>query len=495
MTAPDSEATPPQAAPARKGPPDLTQGPIGRTLLMFAVPTLASNILQSLNGSVNAIWVGRFLGEGALAATSNANIIMFLLFSTVFGFGMAATVMIGQAMGRRDVDGARRALGSSLGFCVTLAIIVSAAGWIAAPQILHALSTPPQAYQLALDYLRVIFLSMPPSLITVTIVMGLRGTGDAMTPMWFMILTIVLDATLNPILILGVGPAPQMGIAGSATATLIANLIGLVSLITYIYRKDMPMRLRGAELRYLIPDPALLKIILTKGFPMGLQMIVMSSAGLIMVGLVNREGFITAAAYGASQQVWTYLQMPAMAIGAAVSAMAAQNIGAGKWDRVGKVNLAGLIFALLFTGTMIALILAFDRPVLALFLGSGSAAIDVARHMQFLASWSFLFFALTMCYFSTMRANGVVVAPLLILTFTLFGVRLGFYYLAYPRFGADALWLAFPVGSITSLTLAAIVYYRGGWKKARMMPPPTVAECEESVLSEAEPTGRMQPAG
>src|SRR5690348_18274168 len=84
---------------------DLTQGAIGKTLLAFALPTLASSILQSLNGTVNAIWVGRFLGEGALAATSNANMVMFLLSAFVFGFGMASTILIGQAWGRKDIAG------------------------------------------------------------------------------------------------------------------------------------------------------------------------------------------------------------------------------------------------------------------------------------------------------------------------------------------------------------------------------------------------------
>jgi Na+-driven multidrug efflux pump len=98
---------------------DLTRAPIGRSLLMFSLPTLGSNILQSLNGSINTIWVGRFLGEDALAATSNANIIMFLMFSAVFGFGMAATVMVGQSIGRGDVDGARRAFGSAVGLVMT----------------------------------------------------------------------------------------------------------------------------------------------------------------------------------------------------------------------------------------------------------------------------------------------------------------------------------------------------------------------------------------
>src|SRR5256885_13770433 len=94
------------AQTAKRG--DLTQGSIGPTLLKFALPTLASSIIQSLNGTVNAIWVGRFLGENALAATSNANIVMFLLISFVFGFGMAATILVGQAFGRKDVEEARR---------------------------------------------------------------------------------------------------------------------------------------------------------------------------------------------------------------------------------------------------------------------------------------------------------------------------------------------------------------------------------------------------
>src|SRR5688572_1906496 len=95
---------------AARGGHDLTTGPIGKALLAFAIPTLISSVLQSLNGSINAIWVGRFLGEQALAATSNANMTMFLLMAFVFGFGMAATVLIGQAFGRRDMDMVRRTI-------------------------------------------------------------------------------------------------------------------------------------------------------------------------------------------------------------------------------------------------------------------------------------------------------------------------------------------------------------------------------------------------
>ncbi len=485
----------PAASVPPRGAADLTSGPISRTLLVFALPTLASNVLQSLNGSINSIWVGRFLGEGALAATANANIIMFLLFSAVFGFGMAATVMAGQAFGRRDIAAARRAFGSALGFCFLLAIVVSAAGWIGAPAILRALATPGAAFDLALTYLRVIFLAMPASLISVMVMMGLRGSGDSITPLWFMILSVILDSGLNPLFIRGAGPIPAMGIAGSATATAVAGYVSLIAMLVYVYRKDLPLRLRGHELAYLIPGRAQLAIIIRKGFPMGLQMIVISTAGLVMVGLVNREGLLTSAAYGAAQQLWTYLQMPAMAIGAAVSAMAAQNIGAGRWDRVNGITGRGMISNIVMTGAMIGLMLAFDRPVLALFLGSGSAAIDVARHMQFLASWSFLLFGLTMVLFGTMRSNGAVIAPLLILIVAFYPVRIGFYWLAYPALGADAIWLSYPLGSAVALLLAGAVYMQGGWRRTKMLVVPNVEECREGTNAATEPAGRMAPTG
>lgn len=478
-----------------KGAHDLTSGPIGKTLLLFALPTLGSNILQSLNGSINSIWVGRFLGEQALAATANANMVMFLMFSIVFGFGMAATVVIAQAIGAGDMEAARRAFGSAVGFCFLLSMAVATVGFIVSPALLRLLGTPAEAFGLALSYLRVIFVALPATLLGVMTMMGLRGAGDARTPLKFMLVSVGVDIILNPVLILGLGPFPALGIAGSAGATAAAGFISLISLIIYIYRKDLPLRLRGAELAWLWPAPAQMRVILGKGLPMGLQMIVMSASGLVMIGLVNREGLLTTAAYGAAQQLWTYLQMPSMAMGAAVSAMAAQNIGAGRWDRIGRVTGYGLGYLLLITGAMLVLMLLFDRPLLALFLGGDSPAIDVARHMQLLTSWSFLIFGCTMILFGAMRANGVVVAPLAVLFLTLFGVRLGFYELAYPRLGADALWLSFPVGSAVGFLAAAALYLHGGWRKVRLLIPPHEEECRESVHAEAEPAGRITPTG
>lgn len=478
------------------GPPqrhDLTQGPIGKTLLLFALPTLGSNILQSLNGSINSIWVGRFLGEQALAATSNANIIMFLMFSAVFGFGMAATILIGQSMGRRDVEAARRAFGSAIGLVMGGAVVIAILGWLFAPQILRLLATPGEAQAMALAYLRVIFLGLPFSMLGVLIQMSLRGTGDSITPLWFMLLSVIIDAGLNPLLIEGIGPFPRMGIAGSATATLIAGIVSSLGLLLYVYLRDLPIRLRGAELRYLVPEGALVRTIVAKGLPMGAQMLVMSTAGLTMIGLVNRLGVDTAAAYAVSQQLWTYIQMPAMAIGVAVSSMAAQNIGAGKWERVGAITRSGLVFNTVITLVVIGAIILFDRPVMALFVGADSPAIPIARHIQLLASWTFVMFGATMVLFSTVRANGATVPPLVILAITLFPIRFGFAFFGQRWFGSDALWLSFPIGSAFSLLFAALYYRHGRWRTQVLEVPPEPATVEEETLATTEPAGRLQP--
>jgi putative MATE family efflux protein len=476
---------------------DLTQGAIGKTLLAFALPTLASSILQSLNGTINAIWVGRFLGEGALAATSNANMVMFLLTAFVFGFGMASTILIGQYWGRRDIDAARRVFGTAGGSLLVVAVLIAIAGYYLSGAILGLLGTPPEATPLALAYLRVIFLAMPALLLLTLLMMALRGSGDSLTPLWFMMVAVLLDSALNPVFILGLGPAPRLGIAGSATATLIANYTALIGLLLYMYARDLPLRLRGGELRYLWCDLAILKTIVIKGLPMGIQMVVISMSALALVGLVNREGVDTTAAFGVAMQLWTYVQMPAMALGAAVSAMAAQNIGAGKWDRVGQVTRVGIGQSLLITGALIVLMTLADRPVLSLFMGPDSPALPIAQHIHLLATWNFLLFGVMMVLIATVRANGAVWAPLIILAIGLVPVRFGYIYATYPWLRADAIWTSFPVTSFINLALALGYYLQGGWKKARMAVEqrPDEEECTEEALATREPGGALNPAG
>lgn len=455
---------------------DLIEGPIGRTLLLFAVPTLGANILQSLNVSINMVWIGRFLGEGALAASSNASNITFLAFSAIFGFGMAASVLVGQHIGREDADGARRAVGAAATLLLAVSVVVMALGIGLTDRLLHLMGTPAAAAPAASAYLKAMLVVMPFSALAILMMMALRGAGDAMTPLRFMVVGIVVDAGLNPFLIAGIGPFPELGIVGSAVATLMSNIVSLAGMVFTIYRRDLPIRLRGPEWRYLLPEPALLRLILAKGSLMGLQMLVMTLSGLVMVGLVNHGGVYATAAYGVTFQLWNYVQMPALAMGAAVTAMAAQNIGAGRWDRVRSIVNAGLLYNLLMTGTAIALVTLFDRPLLGLFLGGHSPAIPIAEEMHLLAGWSLLFAGMTMIMFGAIRANGVVSGPLIIMIICLLGFRLGFATLAQPWLGFDALWWAFPFSSIINWLLTWGYYARGGWRKAVLADQAEAAE-------------------
>lgn len=448
---------------------DLTTGPVAKTLFLFALPSLGVNILQSANGSVNAVFVGQFLGERALAATANANMTMFLMFATMFGFAMATTILIGQAMGRRDIADVRRTIGAATGMFIVLGILTAALGWVFAPDILKLLATPKDAFPLALIYLRIILLGMPFAFLGILLTSAMRGVGDAVTPLWNTLFNVVLDAGLNPIFILGLGPVPAMGIAGSALASILATAISVIVLVWQIYRRDITIRLRGEELRWLIPDMGHARPILAKGLPMGLSMIVMSISSLVMIGLINREGVDTAAAFGVMNQLWSYVQMPAIAVGSAVSAMAAQNIGAGNWSRLSRVAWAGMGINAAMSVALLGLMTVGIHPILSLFLPSGSAAMPIAVHMNLLVGWTFIAIGISMVVGSVVRANGAVVIPFVILVLSTVVMRFSVGFWLHPTWGADAIWAAFGSSAMTSLALTMAYYWHGGWRKSRMM--------------------------
>jgi Na+-driven multidrug efflux pump len=328
------------------------------------------------------------------------------------------------------------------------------------------------------------------------LMMTLRGGGDALTPFWFMLLSVVLGVTLNPIFILGLGPVPAMGIAGSALGTAVANYVSLATMLAYVYARDLPLRLRGADLRYLKPDPGLLRTIFLKGIPMGLQMVVISASALAMLGLVNRHGVVTTAAYAVAQQLWTYVQMPAMALGGAVSAMAAQNIGAGNWHRVSRITRSGVLFNVVLTGALVLLLVIAERPALALFLGHDSPALPLAEHIMLVSTWGFVCFGVSLVLFGTVRANGIVVAPLVITFVTMFPVRFGVVFGTDQWLGVDALWWSFPVGMVATMMMALGLYFHGGWRR-RGLTAERVGEEEAIDLAESstEPGGSFSPRG
>ena len=449
--------------------PSLTEGPIAKSLFFFTLPILFGNVLQSLNGSVNAMWIGHYLGEAALTAAANSNALLFFLIASVMGIGMAATILVGQSLGAKNIEQAKRVVGTSFSFFVSISIVVAVLGLVFAEHLMVLMRTPHDALPLAVAYLRVIFLAMPFQFSYIYLMMILRGAGDTKTPLKFQFLSVGLDIALNPVFMFGLGPIPALGIAGSATATLVAQSISLTALLTYLYRKKHFLCLHKGESHYLRPDSVILKSLIFKGMPMGLQMVVVSLSMIGMISLVNRFGSNTSAAYGACLQLWNYVQMPALAVGMAVSSMAAQNIGARRLDRVERIAKVGVGFNFLMTGGLVTLIYLFNHAALSLFLPQQLDTLPLAQHINAMVAWSFVLLGITFVLSSVTRAAGAVVPPLIILFIALWCIRLPFAAFMTSTWGADALWISFGVGSMSAV-LMSLAYFRfGGWRNAHML--------------------------
>jgi putative MATE family efflux protein len=453
-------------------PRSLTEGSISRGLLQFALPILFANVLQSLNGSINSIWVGRFLGEAALTATSIANTVMFLLIGAAFGIAMAATILIGQSIGANDVVEAKRVVGTSATFFGGISVAMAITGLMICEPLLIAMKTPADSLPLAIAYMRVIFLALPCLYMYAFVMAVLRGAGDSKTPFYFMLLSVVIDIGLNPVFIFGLGPIPRLGIAGSALATFVSQAISLTAMILHLYRRRHLLVLHKDELPLLRLNWTVVGTLVKKGIPMSAQMLVLSMSGVLMVSIVNHFGVDTAAAFGASLQLWNYIQMPAFAVGMAVSAMAAQNVGARKWDRVASIARVGVVYALLLTGSVISVLEILNTRAYALFLPVGSAAMQAAVHINRIATPSFVFFGITLVLFGVVRASGAVMAPLITLTISLLAVRVPLALAFMDRYGADSVWWSFPLSSAFAAILAVLYYKYGGWRSAHMESAP-----------------------
>ena len=462
---------------------NLTTGSIPRTLFLFALPIMAGNVLQTINGSINSIWVGNFLGEAALSATSNANAVIFLLLGAVFGITMASTILIAQSIGARRPEEAKRVVGTSISFFGVLAFVMALAGILLSEPILRGMQTPAESLPLALVYLRVMFLALPMSYGYFFVMAALRGAGDSKTPFYFLLLSVVLDIALNPLLIFGLGPLPRMGIAGSATATLLAQAVSFAALLRHLYAKRNPLVLHKGEFHLLRIDWGIVRSLVVKGLPMGAQMIVLSLSMVLMFKLVNRYGAETTAAFAASMQIWNYIQMPAMALGAAVSSMAAQNIGAGLWHRVYLVARTSVAFNFLLTGVPVVLLYIFGQFALGLFLPQGSPALPIALHLNRISLWSFPLFGTSMVLSGVVRAAGAVMAPLLILATAMLLVRLPGAYWAAANWSEDGIWWSFAASAVTAAALTTLYYKFGNWRSAKMQLRNAQAQAQATATS------------
>jgi Na+-driven multidrug efflux pump len=301
--------------------------------------------------------------------------------------------------------------------------------------------------------------------------MLLRGAGDARTPMVYTFVWIVLGMAIGPILLTGAFGAPKLGVIGMAIGGLISGIIALFGLIGAVYRSGSPLALRGQQLRYLKPDPAVLASLASRGAPMAAETMIVQGAYFVLLAMVNAYGAPTASAYAAAAQLWGYVQMPAIALAASMSSMAAINIGAGQWPRVELLARQGVMLSMLMTTATTLIVYALGDAPLKLFLPAGGEALAIARHINFIALWGWIVLAVTSGLSAIVRANGAMAPPAIIFFITMWVMRVPFAAFLQPVLGADAIWWSFPLGSVASAALAYAYFRYGGWRKRQRLLP------------------------
>ena len=288
--------------------PQLETGPLWRAFLVFLLPLMAQNILQSLSMTINSIMVGRILGVEALASASVFFPVAFFFVAFLIGLSAGASVLIGQAFGAGKSDLVKRITGTTLSVAAIGGVVIALLGWMFVDDIMAMLGTPEAILPGATHYAKISFLTMPVMFLFLTGSSLLRGVRDTVRPLMAQGLATVLAAGLTPLLI----HTTDLGAASAAVAMGLAQGIAFVGLGFYLRATDHPMAPDTALLRNLLPDGGLLKTVLRIGLPTGVQVVVGSLSGLVIIGLVNSFGFQATAAYGAVGQIQSYVQFPAL---------------------------------------------------------------------------------------------------------------------------------------------------------------------------------------
>ena len=437
--------------------------PLWKTFLFFLVPMLLANILQSLSGTLNNVFVGQMLGVNAMAAVSSFFPVMFFFIAFVIGLGAGSSVLIGQAWGARDPEKVRAIAGTTLSVTVLLGVLVALLGGLFTDGLLRALGTPAEVLPEATRYARIIFIAMPGLFVFLLATSLLRGVGDTVTPMLTLLISTGVGLVVTPTLIRGWLGLPPQGVASAAWGTVAAFIAALLWMSRHLRRKGSPLAPDARLRRHLVIDPTLLLGVLRVGVPTGVQMIMVAGAELALLTMVNDFGAHATAAYGAVSQVVSYVQVPAISIAIAASVLGAQAIGAGRADRLGVITRTALGMNLVFTGGLVALGYLFSRVLMGLFI-TDPAVIELAQHLLHIKLWSLVLFGMAAALSGIMRASGTVLVPTLISVLCIVLVEVPVAWFMSRQIGLNGVWIAYPAFFTCMLVLQA-AYYRFVWRK------------------------------
>lgn len=437
--------------------------PLWQRFLIFLVPLTVSNILQSLSGTINNVYIGQMLGVDALAAVSVFFPIMIFLISFVIGLASGSTILIGQAWGAKNIEKVKQVAGTTYTTAVLMGLVVAVIGALFTQNLMELLGAPPNIAAEATAYGRIVLIGMPGFFLFLIITSTLRGVGDTITPLTTLGVSIAVGLVVTPALIQGWFGLPKLGVLAAAVAFIAGFMVVLVYLYFYLNWRKSPMAPDAALFKHLGIDFKLLGLILKLGIPAGVSMVVSSISAIVIVGIVNRFGSDATAAYGAVNQVLSYVQFPAMSIAIAASIFAAQAIGGRRMEDVERVTFTAAVINLVSTGLLVLIAYLFSEHLVGLFI-TDPRVIDLTQQLLHIVLWSCIVFGWGSIFSAVMRASGDVWIPMALSLAAIVLVEIPSALILSQVYGLEGVWIGYCL-SFSALLILQAIYYFGFWRK------------------------------
>lgn len=445
---------------AAVGKRDMTVGSEWKHILLFSLPIMAGNLLQQLYNTVDGIVVGNFVSQNALAATGSAGTLALIFLAFAIGFGNGSGVMVAQLFGAKQYDELRGAVSTALILLVGIGAFFSVFGCAFARFLLHGLMNVAEGevLDLAVSYFAIYSLGFILQFIYNAVAAILRAVGDSQATLYFLLVSSAINLLLDLLFVV----VFHWGVSGAAIATVLSQLGSAAVSVVYMFRKYPMFRFGKGEFVFRMDK---CRHCLRLGVPNTIQQSIVSFGNVFIQRLVNSFGASAMAAYTVGVRLESYLFVPAVGLSVGVSTFTAQNIGAGRLDRVRRGARSATVITLCIAVTLELLSFTFASTLATLFGVDGEALTLSVSYIRFLA-FCFWLFAVYIAFSGLLQGAGDVLFAMMGSLISLF-IRVVMCYTLVLGFGMDfsAIWKAMPVGWIAALALALGRYFTGGWKE------------------------------
>ena len=443
----------------RKGNTDLTEVKVWKVIVRFAVPLLVGNLLQQFYNITDSIIVGQFLGKEALAAVSASFFIYYFIISLVIGVGSGTTVVISQLFGAKQYQKVQLAFSSFFIFMLVGGIILSIAGIIFAEPVFRLTNTPEEVIPQAVAYFR-IYIGGTFLFVTFnSIISILRGVGESVRPMLFILITTVLNIAFDLLFIL----VFKWGIEGAARATVVSQGIGMCIALAYVNNTHPLLSIKKQDMLF---DWKLFKESLKIGLPTSVQQCAIALGLIALLGIVNSFGTNTLTAYGAAGKIDTIITQAVLTLSGALAAFCGQNIGAGRLDRV-KKGVQFTMYTNIALGLLtFAAVYLFGNEMMRIFT-KDIDVVAIGKEYLLIIGGFFIVHGALNVYNGALRGAGDTLFPMITSLVCLWLIRIPLAYYLSSWLGRNGIWWAIGI-SITIGLIVTFVYYKiGFWKRRR----------------------------